>query len=296
MKLAIIIPAYNEEQTIGEVIRQIPKPGEFSLPQNLPQITTIRIFVIDNGSTDKTALKAQIFASQAGHKLEIVKLNQPCLAHAFSTGINEAIAWDADIILNLDADGQYDPSEIPRIIRPILEGRADFVIGDRQVKKLAHMPAAKKYGNLIGSWFIRRLTGLANKPELETKPDQIPPSQSAKAINIHPQTIDASSGFRAFTHTAAAKFQIHSNHTYTHENLIQAYYLGLRIVQIPIIFTARPEHAKSSRLITSVPLHIAKSLGNIAKAWWRYRMKPCLVRISSSMARLLVVGLIAVYL
>lgn len=262
MKLAIIIPAYNEEQTIGEVIGKIPHPEKFSLPQNLPQITAIRIFVIDNGSTDKTALKAQIFASQAGHKLEIVKLNRPCLAHAFSTGINEAIAWDADIILNLDADGQYDPSEIPRLIRPILEGRADFVIGDRQVKKLAHMPAAKKYGNLMGSWFIRMLTGLADMPDSAHKA----------------QTIDASSGFRAFTHAAAAKFQIHSSHTYTHENLIQSHYLGLKIVQVPVSFNSRPKTGKAtlgksagSRLIKSVPGHIAKSLKTIFKAWWRYR-------------------------
>ncbi len=265
MKLAIIIPAYNEEQTIGEVIRAIPNPQEFNLPPNLPQITTLRIFVIDNGSTDQTALIAQKTASQAGHKLEVVKLNHPCLAHAFKTGIDEAITWDANIILNLDADGQYNPAQIPSLIQPILEDRADFVIGDRQVSSLIHMPTAKKYGNMLGSWFIRKLTGLCYKPQYQN---------SAGITSIRtgpPQTIDASSGFRAFTHTAAAKFQIHSNHTYTHENLIQARYLGLKIVQVPITFTARPSQAKASRLIASVPLHIIKSLKNIIKAWWKYK-------------------------
>lgn len=235
MKLAIIIPAYNEEQTIGQVIAAIPS--------KMPQISVTRIFLVDNGSTDKTSQTAQKIASERGWNMEVVNLPEPCLAKAFITGVEDALIWDADYIVNLDADGQYDPGEIPLLLAPLIQGQADLVIGDRMVKTLKHMPPGKKYGNLAGSWFIKKLTRMASP------------------------TLDASSGFRAFTAKAAEQYKITSTHTYTHENLIQAHYLGQRILQIPITFRPRPAQAKS-RLISSLPAHITKSLKQILKAWW----------------------------
>ncbi len=238
MRLAITIPAYNEEDTIESVIT--------SIPAKIPHIREIKVFVIDNGSTDKTPVIAQ------RNGAELIRLGHPCLAKAFMAGIEAALAWKADIIVNIDADAQYRAEEIPELMQPILDEKADVVIGDRQVKKLKFMPPAKRYGNLAGSRFLRLLTGMKVKDATGRK-----------------RTIDASSGFRAFSANVANKFIIRSNHTYTHENLIQSYYLGLRIAQIPVTFIARKEGA--SRLITNVPGHILKSLVNIFKAWWRYK-------------------------
>lgn len=235
MKLAICIPAFNEEQTIGEVISAVPK--------QMPGITVVRIFVADDGSEDLTAQTAREAGEQSGHDVEILPLPHKGLAGVFLAGIQQALDWGADVIVNIDADGQYRAGEIPLLIAPILNGEAEMVIGDRQVESLAFMPAAKKYGNLAGSWFLRRLTGSRVK--------------------------DASSGFRAYSRKAAESIEVHSKHTYTHENLIQAHYQGLRIAQVPVTFIARTD-GTSSRLIRGVLKHIFKSLQGIfaAKRRW----------------------------
>ena len=274
MKLAVIMPALNEEGTIASVITAVPR--------KTGGISALRIFVIDNGSRDKTPQIAQDLGA------ELVKLKSPSLARAFMAGIGEALIWDAHIIVNIDADGQYLPSEIPVLIEPILKGEADMVIGDRQVGKLDHMPPAKKYGNLLGSRFIRLLTGLYVKgTPAQSANEGRAPGVLSTARSFRKLTIDASSGFRAFTARAAENFSVYAKHTYTHENLIQAHYLGLRIAQVPVTFVARPDESRigltpkgmdaspissaRSRLIKSVPLHILKSLHGIMQAWWRYR-------------------------
>lgn len=271
MKLAVIIPAYNEEDTIESVIDAVP--------HKIDRISAIRIFVIDNGSKDKTPQIAQKKGA------ELVTLKYPSLAKAFIAGIYTALVWDAQIIVNLDADGQYRAEEIPNLIRPILDGEADMVIGDRQVAKLKHMPFTKKYGNLLGSRFIRFLTGLTASDPQATSYGEPQKSLQKPSAASRAKTIDASSGFRAFSPRAAEQFKINSTHTYTHENLIQAASLGLRIAQIPVSFLPRPPMKKAaaenanrskpnpSRLISSVPVHIAKSLMDIFKAWRRYKKK-----------------------
>lgn len=236
MKLAICIPAFNEEHTIGEVISAVPK--------QMGGISEIKIFVADDGSADETAQTARRAGEASGHQVEVLPLPHKGLAGVFLAGIQNALDWGSDVIVNIDADGQYRAEEIPLLIEPLLRGEADMVIGDRQVASLAFMPAAKKYGNLAGSWFLRRLTGS--------------------------QVKDASSGFRAYSRKAAKSIEVHSTHTYTHENLIQAHYQGLRIAQVPVTFIARPD-GSSSRLIRGVLKHIFKSLQGIfaAKRRWR---------------------------
>lgn len=236
MKLAICIPAFNEEQTIGEVI--------FAVPKQMPAISEVKIFVADDGSADDTAQTARQAGETSGQLVEILPLPHKGLAGVFLAGIQQALDWGADVIVNIDADGQYRAEEIPLLIAPILKGEADMVIGDRQVESLTFMPTAKKYGNLAGSWFLRRLTGS--------------------------QVRDASSGFRAYSRNAAESIEVHSKHTYTHENLIQAHYQGMRIAQVPVTFIARTD-GTSSRLIRGVLKHIFKSLQGIfaAKRRWR---------------------------
>lgn len=268
MKLAICIPAFNEEKTIGQVIRAVPR--------HFAGISEVKIFVADDGSTDHTAKVARAAAAerdlgswrevQSGNgSFEIIGVHpNKGLANAFLTGIRQAVAWGADFAVNIDADGQYRPEEIPLLLAPLLKGEADMAIGDRQVGTLPFMPFAKKYGNIAGSWFLRVLTGMRVR--------------------------DASSGFRAYTLAAAQAIEVHSRHTYTHENLIQAHYMGLRIAQMPITFIARAD-GTASRLIRggrtgaggsigggpsgfgSVLNHIFKSLRGIFSAWRRWRKR-----------------------
>lgn len=217
--LLVVIPAYNEEKTIAAVIKEIPRV--------IAGIDKVEILVIDDGSTDSTVERAR--EAGADH-IFLNKINQG-LSFAFKRALDEALKLGADIIVNTDADWQYNQTEIPGLIEPILKNEAEMVIGNRQVAKLTHMTPGKKYGNMIGSFFIRLSSGA--------------------------KVIDASSGFRAFSREAAMKFILFSRHTYTHETIIQAVDKEMRIAQISIEFKKRP--AGQSRLITNFFRHIGKS-------------------------------------
>ncbi len=230
MDLIVTIPAHNEEKSLAEVIS--------SIPQSITGFNKIQVIVIDDGSTDQTT---QI-ALDAGAIL-ISQLHKNGLAKTFQAGINEALKRGADVIVNIDADGQYLASEIAQLTRALIEQKADMVVGDRQVKKLNHMPFTKKYGNIIGSFFLRLTTGLK--------------------VN------DASSGFRAFTRETALKTQILASHTYTHESLIQAAFWDLKVVNLPVTFNSR-SHGES-KLIAGVFSHIWKSLGAILRSLATYK-------------------------
>lgn len=243
MKLFVIIPAYNEANTIARVIRSVPK--------KIAGVRTIKILVWNDGSQDKTAK----IAKQSGADYIFSNKRNLGLARTFDLASTKAVNLGADVIVNIDADGQYDSTEIPHLIKPILGGKADIVNGDRQINHLKHMPIAKKYGNLLGSYIIRRLTGLE--------------------IN------DASSGFRAYTADAIDKLFIFSSHTYTHETLIQAAYGGLTVAEVPITFSARTGSAGSSRLISSVLSHMIKSGSTIIRTILMYRAFKFLVTMGA---------------
>lgn len=219
MKLIVMIPAYNEEKSIEAVIKEIPK--------SINRIEEIKIFVIDDGSTDQT----KKVALAAGADKVISNKKNLGLARTFQKGLLTALKDGADIIVNTDADGQYNPKEINQLVEPIINKKADIVIGDRQVKKLEFMKWGNKYGNVLGSWVLRKLT----------KSD----------VN------DASSGFRAFSREAALRINVLFNHTYTHETIIQAVFNNLTIANIPIEFRARL--TGPSRLIHNIFKHIKTS-------------------------------------
>lgn len=241
MKLIVTIPAYNEEKSIGAVIR--------SVPRKIKGIEKVEILVANDGSTDNTVREAK----KAGTDYVVSNKRNLGLAKTFKRALDEAISLGADIIVNTDADNQYDQKEIPKLIKPILEGKADIVIGNRQVEKLDHMPSSKKYGNIIGSWVIRKLTG----------------------TNV----TDASSGFRALTREAAQAFNLLSTHTYTHETIIQAANKDLAIAEVPIAFKRR-EYGKS-RLISGVWGHIKQSLATIIRTILMYKAFKYLVALGS---------------
>ncbi|HID16012.1 MAG TPA: glycosyltransferase family 2 protein, partial [Candidatus Atribacteria bacterium] len=230
MKLIVTIPAYNEEATIASVIKEIPR--------QIKGIDKVEVLVCNDGSEDRTVEVAK----QAGADYIISQKQNKGLAETFKLAIEKALEKGADIIVNTDADNHYNQSRIPDLIKPILENKADIVIGGREVNKLNHMPFLNKYGNILGSKFVCRL---ANLPKL-----------------------DVSSGFRAYSREAALRMNILSPHTYTHESLIQAHDHRLIIKEDPI--PARKVKRKS-RLIKSIPKHILKSLAVIFRVFTLYK-------------------------
>lgn len=230
MKLFILIPAYNEEGSLGLVIRGIPRA--------IPGVHEIKILVLDDGSQDATVKVAR----EAGADYVISHPVNMGLAAAFKRGLDECLGRGADIIVNIDADNQYNPGEIEKLLSPILRHGAGMVIGNRQVKTLEHMKALNKYGNIFGNFIMRLLTG----------------------FNI----LDASSGFRAFSREAAMKMNIFFGHTYTHQAIIEAVYKKIKIVQVPVEFRRREN--KNSRLIKNIFTHIRVSLFVILRTLLAY--------------------------
>jgi len=210
MKLTILIPAYGEEATIKQVIQEIPKSFE--------SISETEIIVIDDGSSDNTAK----IAKENGATVYSFSQNQG-LAKAISYGFRKCLEHKADLLVILDADCQYDAREIPLILQPIMENKADIVLGDRQINQLDHMPFQKRVGNQMVSKVVSRLVG--------------------QTIN------DAQTGFRAFNKNALNKIHIFSTYTYTQETLLQAKYKGLKILEVPVTFRKR---ADESRLISNI--------------------------------------------
>lgn len=248
-----MIPAYNEEATIGDVIRGIPRTFD--------HVTSVEILVCDDGSQDGTVAAA----IEAGAE-HVVKLRRNFgLTTAFSTGLQACLALGADLVVNTDADGQYDPKEIAKLIEPIIKGEADMVSGDRRVADLDHMPATKKYGNRIGSWMLR---AVAESP-----------------------VRDASSGFRAFSRECALRLNPYIGHTYTHQTLIQAAHSGMIVKEVPVTFRPSAREGGASRLIGGVGTHIFKSLGTIVRSLTSYRPLAVLGRLG--FVFLLAAGLVA---
>ncbi|WP_461866576.1 glycosyltransferase family 2 protein, partial [Thermococcus sp.] len=144
MKLIITIPAYNEEKTISNVIKEIKmlKPEDFE-----GKIEDIKIVVVNDGSKDNTVKVAK----ESGADIIVSFKRNRGLARAFRQGIETALEMGADIIVNIDADGQYNPKEIPKLVKPILEGKADIVLGSRFKGWIEYMPMQKRIGNKIAT-------------------------------------------------------------------------------------------------------------------------------------------------
>lgn len=208
LKLVIIIPALNEEASIADVIRAIPT--------NLNGITNQEIIVIDDGSTDQTASVAQA----AGAKIVHHQTNQGVGA-AFRTGLQQALSAGADIIVNIDADGQFNPQDIPELIQPIQKNQAQFVTASRFAKKeyLPQMPAIKIWGN---SWMTRLINFLTHK-----------------------QFTDVSCGFRAYTKEAALRLSLFGNFTYTQETFIDLAFKRIPMTEVPLKVRGEREYGHS---------------------------------------------------
>lgn len=228
MRLVVTIPAYNEERTIAKVIGGIPRDC----------CDDVRVVVIDDGSTDRTNLAAR----EAGADWVLRNKENRGLAPTFKRGLDAALAAGADIIVNIDADNQYYGSEIPALIRPILEGRADVVLGSRFAGWIEEMPAGNRMGNKLATRITRRASGFP--------------------------VSDAQTGFRAFTREAVLRLNVRSDHTYVQETIIQAARKGMKIVEVPVHFRKREDE---SRLIPSLFSYARRAGLTILRTYLLYK-------------------------
>lgn len=230
MKLVIQIPCYNEEQSLPVTLRDLPK--------HIDGIDEIEILVIDDGSTDKTVEVANELGVD-----EVISLGaNKGLANAFVAGINKALDMGADIIVNTDADNQYDASYIKDIVKPLLENKADIVIGARPVSDIKHFSRLKKILQKLGSFVMR----CVSKTDVK----------------------DAPSGFRAFSRNAALQLNVFDNYTYTLETIIQAKAKGLVIESVEV--GVNPELRKS-RLFSNMFVYIRRSVFTMLRMFIIYR-------------------------
>ena len=229
MKLIIQIPCLNEEDAL---------PGTLAeLPREMPGFDAVEWLVIDDGSTDRT-----VAVARAGGVDHVVRLtNNRGLAAAFQAGLDAGLKLGADVIVNTDADNQYRAADIDKLVGPILAGEADMVVGDRQVRGLAHFSRSKRVLQRLGSWVVRRASGT-----------DVP---------------DTTSGFRAYNREAALQLQVVSNFTYTLESLIQAGKMSVAIEDVPI--SPNPTE-RESRLAGSTSAYVRRNAYAIFRAYTLY--------------------------
>lgn len=230
LKLIIQVPAFNEEATLERTIRE--------LPRRVAGFHAVEVLVIDDGSTDATA----DVAKRAGADHVVRLLSNRGLATAFVTGIHTALRLGADVIVNTDADNQYVASDIPRLVEPIVAGRADVVIGDRDVQHSPYMSPLKKLLQKLGSRAVEFAAGI--------------------------EVGDATSGFRAFSREAALQLNVFNPFTYTLETIIQA---GNRNLQVESVKIRTNPPTRNSRLYRGITTYVRKSVVTIFRIYTLYK-------------------------
>lgn len=230
MKLVIQIPCYNEEKALPITLKDLPKKIE--------GIDEIEVLIIDDGSKDNTVEVAKSLGVK-----HVVNMPHNCgLAKAFVAGLQKSLEIGADIIVNTDADNQYCANDIEKLVKPILAGDADIVIGTRPVSKIEHFSPLKKLLQKLGSCVMR----LISSTEVE----------------------DAPSGFRAFSRNSALQLNVFDNYTYTLETIIQARAKGLILKCVPINVNA---DLRKSKLVKSMFDYIIRSVFTMIRMFIIYR-------------------------
>jgi glycosyltransferase involved in cell wall biosynthesis len=245
LKLIIQIPCYNEAQSIPQTLG--------ALPRSIPGIDCIEYLVIDDGSTDGTAEAAR--SAGAHHVVRLAR--HAGLAAGFMAGLEASLRRGADVIVNTDADNQYNAGDIQLLLEPILAGRADLVVGDRGVATLKTFSPLKRRLQRLGSWVIARASGV--------------------------QTPDATSGFRAISRAAALRTVVLSEYSYTLETLIQA---GARRMAVEYVPVRTNLQTRPSRLMRGIPDYLANSGVTILRAYTMYRP----LRVFTALSVLLILG------
>ncbi len=230
MKLIIQIPCYNEEKILPVTLSELPREVE--------GFDKIEWLIVDDGSTDNTVEVARTHGVD-----HIVKLtSHQGLARGFLVGLDACLKFGADVIVNTDADNQYNAKDIPKLVKPILDSKADIVVGVRPIEEIKHFSPTKKVLQKLGSWAVRA----ASKTDIP----------------------DAPSGFRAMSRDAAVQLNVFSEYTYTLETLIQAGQKNMAITFIPI---RTNETFRPSRLLRNIPDYIMRSILTIIRIFMTYR-------------------------
>jgi glycosyltransferase involved in cell wall biosynthesis len=230
LKLIIQIPCFNEEETLAEALA--------ALPRELPGVDVIEWLVINDGSRDRTVEVA--LANGVDHIVDL-PVNKG-LAHGFVVGLQRALAEGADIVVNTDADNQYNAGDIDKLIKPILEREAEMVIGDRPISTIEHFSRTKRFLQYFGTSVVKIV--------------------SRTKIN------DAPSGFRAISRDVALRINVFDNYTYTLESIIQAGLSDFRVISVPIRVNGE---TRPSRLVKSIRDYVRRSISSILKAFFVYK-------------------------
>lgn len=230
MKLIIQIPCFNEEETLSITLE--------ALPRHVPGFDVVEWLIIDDGSEDNTVGVAKQF----GVDHVVRHTGNKGLARAFMSGLDACLELGADVIVNTDADNQYNADDIPALTLPILEHRAELVVGARPISTIEHFSIAKKVLQKIGSWVVR----VASNTDIP----------------------DAPSGFRAISRNAAQRLMVFNDYTYTLETIIQAGQKNMAIISVPISVNG---DLRPSRLVKSIPSYIKRSIITIIRIFIIYR-------------------------
>ena len=230
MKLIIQIPCFNEADTLAIALG--------ALPREVDGFDEVEWLIINDGSTDKTV---EVARDCGVDHIVNFKHNQG-LAKGFMAGIHECLIQGADVIVNTDADNQYEADDIPKLVRPILDDKAEYVIGERPISQIEHFSPIKKFLQKLGSFVVR----VASNTDIP----------------------DAPSGFRAMSRECAIELNVYSNYTYTLETIIQAGQKGMAITSVPI---RTNEDLRPSRLFSSISGYINKSVITIIRIFVVYK-------------------------
>lgn len=230
MKLIIQIPCYNEEATLPETLAALPK--------SIAGFDRVETLVVDDGSEDATVAVAREYG--VDHILSLKR--HKGLAKAFMDGVEACLNLGADVIINTDADNQYNAEDIPGLLEPILKGEADLVIGTRPIESVEHFSWIKKVLQILGSRIVR--------------------------VASQTSVMDAPSGFRAITREAAMRLNTFSSYSYTLETLIQAGHIGIATVSVPVEVN---EQQRPSRLVKNVFSYVLNSAITIVRTYAIYK-------------------------
>jgi glycosyltransferase involved in cell wall biosynthesis len=247
MKLIIQIPCFNEAEQLPRTLADLPREVE--------GFDEVEWLVIDDGSNDETVATAR--AHGVDHLVRLT--NNKGLAAAFQAGIDTALKLGADVIVNTDADNQYYGPDVARLVGPILDGRADMVVGDREVGDIAHFSPLKKTLQRLGSWVVRQASSTS-----------VP---------------DTTSGFRAYNREAAIQMMVVSRFTYTLETIIQA---GKLLVAVDHVAVRTNPATRESRLFPSMGAYVRRNAVSIFRIYAQYEP----LRVFWSLA--LLIGVVAI--
>jgi glycosyltransferase involved in cell wall biosynthesis len=229
-KLIIQMPCYNEEGTLAIALN--------ALPRQVPGIDKVEWLIINDGSSDKTIEVAR--ANGVDHVVDLG--THQGLARGFMAGLDACLRHGADIVVNTDADNQYNADDIPKLVEPILRGEAEIVVGARPITEIDHFSPLKKTLQKLGSWVVRAASGT--------------------------EVADAPSGFRAMSRKAAIQLNVFSQYTYTLETIIQAGQKNMAIVSVPIRTNG---YLRPSRLMKSMRAYIQRSILTILRIFITYK-------------------------